>query len=590
MDSQQNADMSLALRGKEPSLGLLRRVLVTLLFTCVAWSVAGAQIIIRNANDPDNVQPGYTDSPTAIWATASGGTGSGPCPVSAKCTMTRALAAVSSGGIIIMTSGTYAGFDLSVNSVTITAEASAKNALTWGCGSNWVKNVRRQANCGIPSGTDNRPLITSRVTINNSGNVLEFLRIRGNTSPENDIYNGVVAMWNENQIVQYSEIFNGNQCIDLQKRRLQTIRYNYIHACGTSPSDSDTHGVQFYANNDGTSTPGTQATSFAEANTITNNTFETISGDAVQEGSIYYGCGSEGLKTHAACGVQYLIISNNHMISGEEQCFDSKGTLRVRFTGNDCLGFGQGGISVTWDPPTQSMDDWDIEGNALHGMGYAYTPANSPNHCLRHNVWNNVIYDNVGDTGFNIGAFMLCGGSTHNFVFNTLYNNKNGNGSGAKTWGLSDDGAGANVRNNIYYSNGTGTGRGHMSDVSPDSGTPVGNYVNNPTLITDCGAGCKIGTSTVSTCFAALNCPGFTNIAAADFTLQTGSPAIDAAVAQDIGSHASLTDSGFFTPSIDAKGVTRSTTSPDLGAFEYVAPEPLLAAFLRLQRLTKAVR
>lgn len=557
---------------------LLRLREVALLLALTLW--AGEQFIFRLPSS------GYTDNPSAVWATASGGASSGSCPSNNKCTMTRALAAVSSGGTIIMTSGTYSGFDLNTDSVTITAEASVKNALTWGCGSTWITSVRGQSNCGMPSGTDDRPLITSRIDLNNAGDVLEFVRVRGNSSPENDVYSGVVALWNENVVLQYSEIFNGNQCVNLQKRRLQIVRYNYIHACGSSPSSTDTHGVQFYANNDGSGSAGTQATSFSEANTVTNNTFETISGDAVQEGSIYYGCGSESLKTHAACGVQYLIISNNHMISGEEQCFDSKGTLFVRFTGNDCLGFSQGGISVTWDPPTQSMNDWDIEGNYFHGMGYAYTPANEAGHCLRHNVWNNVIADNVGDTGFNIGAFMLCGGSTHNFVFNTLYNNKNGNGSSAKTWGLSDDGAGANVRNNIYYSNGTGSGRGHMSDVSPDSGTPVGNYVNNPTLTSDCAATCKVGTSTTTTCFTSGNCPGFTNIATADFSLQSGSPAIDAANAQDIGSHASLTDSGFFTPSIDVRGVTRSTTSPDLGAFEYVAPEPapFAVAWLRLVR------
>jgi hypothetical protein len=505
---------------------------------------------------------------------ATNGSGSS-CTVGSPCTLSQALSGASSGDTIIVNSGTYtAGFTISTTNVTVTTTQAVKDALTWGCGSPWIKNVRGQTSCGIPSGTDNRPVIQGRIDVNGDGDIIEYLRIRGAASPQNDIYSGVVAMNAENTIVRYNEIYNGNQGVVFNKRRLLLLHDNYIHDTGVTPSATDTHGVQYYAGNDGIAA-GTQASSFANANIIRNNTFENISGDAVQEGSIYYGCGSEGLKSHATCGVQYLIIANNHMISGEEQCFDSKGTIFVRFAGNDCSGFGQGGISITWDPPTQSMNDFWIEGNYFHGMGYAYTWANAGGHCLRHYLWNNVIADNVGDTGFNIGAVQLCGGSTHYFVFNTLYNNTNSNGSSAKTWGLKNEGAGANVRNNVYYANGKGTGRGHMSLISGEDNTgAVGNYVNDPTTEGACGATCTIGTSTTTTCFTGGNCPGFVDINAANFQLQVGSPAIDAANAQDLGSHASLTDSGDFTPSIDALGRTRNSTLPDLGAFEYQVGGP----------------
>lgn len=496
-------------------------------------------------------------------------TGSGSaCSLGNPCTITTALATVASGDTIVMNPGTYSGFNVATPNLTITATDTAKAQLTFGCASTWISSVRGQVNCGTVTGTDDRPLITSRMNITGSGAIVEYIRIRGAASPQNDIYSGVVAMDAENTFLRYSEIFNGNQCVVFNKRRLLTLQYNYIHDCGTSPSSTDTHGVQYYAGNDGISA-GTQAANFTEANIIENNTFDVISGDAVQEGSIYYGCGSEGLKSHATCGAQYLIIRNNYMISGEEQCFDSKGTIQVRFYGNECTGFGQGGISVTWDPPTQSMNDWWIEGNYFHDMGYAYTWANEVGHCLRHSIWNNLVVGNIGDTGFNIGVMQLCGGSTQFVVFNTFYNNTNSNGAGAKTWGVKDEGAGANVRNNIFYSNGLGTGRGHISAIGgEDSGTPIGNYINNPTTAGACGATCQIGTSATTTCFTTNNCPGFVNTTT-NFSLQAGSPAIDAANAQDIGSHTSLTDSGFFTPSIDVKGVTRSTTLPDLGAFEF---------------------
>jgi hypothetical protein len=138
-----------------------------------------------------------------------------------------------------------------------------------------------------------------------------------------------------------------------------------------------------------------------------------------------------------------------------------------------------------------------------------------------------------------------------------------------RVW-LEDEGSGNNVKNNLCYLNGTGSNdRGCFSAANQatggsSAGTPTNNYINANTTL---GGLAKVGTSVTSTCSVVGNCPLFTNIGSRDFTLQSGSPARNIGAA--LGSHASLTDSGNYTPSIDALGHTRDTASPDAGAFEY---------------------
>jgi hypothetical protein len=132
---------------------------------------------------------GFTDPAGAIWVAASGGLGTGSCLTSATaCTVARALTVVTNPGTVILKAGTYtAGFNVPAG-VTVTAEASVKNALVWTCGSAWVvqqQNAHGTAlpgDCGIVSGTDGRPLITADMTMSGNGGRLEYVRVRPFTS------------------------------------------------------------------------------------------------------------------------------------------------------------------------------------------------------------------------------------------------------------------------------------------------------------------------------------------------------------------------------------------------------------------------
>src|SRR5207249_6091689 len=91
---------------------------------------------------------------------------------------------------------------------------------------------------------------------------------------------------------------------------------------------------------------------------------------------------------------------------------------------------------------------------------------------------------------------------------------------------IKDGGSGAGIVNNIFYNNGTGANdHGNIWSIDGDSGTPSYNYIY-PAACGGAG-GCKTGTKVAGVCFTSGNCPGWVNIAAHDFHLRAGSPAIN---------------------------------------------------------------
>lgn len=523
----------------------------------------------------------FTDAAGGLWVVATGGASTGICPQSGgtgPCTMTRALAAVASGGTIILNAGTYtAGFTVSTTNVTVTASAAIKNALTWTCGSAHVIaqetafGIGSGSDCGIVSGTDGRPLITGgRVSLAASGVTVSYLRIRVEAAitgtAESPGFDGIVGISADNTLLDHNEIWNeNNQGVFVDRKRLVTISYNNIHDLGIIPSNSDTHGV-FMAG----ATAATNAASFSDGIVIRGNTIgPNVGGDSEQEASDAYGCGKDNGGT-PVCALNFLDVSFNHMFTPEEQCFDHKGTQDVRIHSNDCSETGQGGFSGTDDPLVRNKDRYDFYNNYIHDMDlYALTWAQNRD-CTVWRIWNNVFARTVRVNVFNYPAVQMCGDTGSFVVFNTFYLNTdlpNNTGSGFHGSAVKDWGSGNNIRNNIFYSNGQGSDdRGHVTDNGgEDSGTPVGNYMNDPSTAS---AGVrKIGTSVTTTCFAALNCPGFTSIASNNYLLLSGSPARGAGAA--LSSHISLTPSGNFTPNLDALGFTRPTTAPDDGAYQF---------------------
>ena len=146
----------------------------------------------------------------------------------------------------------------------------------------------------------------------------------------------------------------------------------------------------------------------------------------------------------------------------------------------------------------------------------------------------------------------LCGDSNSHFYNNTVVNNTDTSGSN-KTGGIKDWGAGANVVNNLFYNNGTGSNdHGAIWNLSgEDSGNPSYNYI----YPASCGSGsCKNGSNVKSTCAVSGNCPGFVNLGGADFRLLSNSPAINSGTLLSLAS-------------LDLLGLLRIAPY-DLGAYE----------------------
>lgn len=473
---------------------------------------------------------------TATWYVSAGswnlpwcGSTGTPCG-----TVTAALKRVNPGDTIIVMPGTYTEPLVALTSpshqrVTITTTAAAIAALG---------TFTR----GIPSGTESRPYFSNaHFTLAASGVSLSYLRVRNGPSPHDGAYDGVIGVDGENVTVDHNEVWNGNQGIAIVSRRLVAIRNNHIHTLGSMTSSEDTHGVSVCA------TSGTIASGWSEAITIDSNTIHDVGGDGVQE------------MTNAYCSgtFRYLVVSNNDIYNNQEQGFDSKGTSDVHIFGNNIYGNGEGGIVATNDPKVVAKSRWQIYGNRIHDHNnYAITWAQAAN-CDTWLIYDNLIYNNVKMPDYNYAAVGLCGDAESKVYNNVFYNNTDTSG-GNKTSAIKDSGSGAGIVNNIFYNNGIGANdHGAIADLAhEDGGLPSNNYIYPAT----CASGsCKTGTNVVTACMEPGNCPGFVDVAAYDFHLKAGSPAI----------HRGIVLAAPF--STDFEGKRRAAGPWDLGALEFVA-------------------
>jgi hypothetical protein len=504
----------------------------------------------------------FVATPSASAATryaASNGSGT-TCSSTSPCSLSTAVGSAASGDMVIVNPGNYSGVTISTPNLTVTTTSAViTNLGTETCGrATWLTSTILSkggaAGCGTFNGTDNRPLITGTVTITASGVTLQYMRVQKSTSRADDS-GSVIDVKAENVTLRNNEIFNGGQGVYVWVKRNVTVSHNWIHQLGIKGTSFDTHGV-------GVCGSGTESTSFATQILVQSNTINDYGGDGVQE------------QTNAYCSgtFSYLTVEYNYIRDADEQCGDFKGTRFLRWHGNDCSVAPGGGVVGTNDPAVVAKTDWDIWDNFFHdNQEYAINWAQTAN-CSRWHIWNNLFVRTDQGPAFNEGTVQLCGDAGTYVVFNTFVDNTNGNAT-PRSWGIYNYGAlgggntGNNIRNNIFYRNGTGSDdRGHMSNISgEDGGTPNTNYVNTPTAASSCGTGCQVGTNPITACFATGNCPGFTDITNDDYRLVSGSPAI--AVGLGVGSHVSLTDAGNFTPSHDITGSVRPA-KPSLGPFE----------------------
>ena len=398
----------------------------------------------------------------------------------------------------------------------------------------------------------NRPqLLNTTISVNNgvSGVTISYLRVRGASAPFDD-YVGVINVSEYPTVIDNNEIWNGGQGVMIRTSQQVTVSNNNIHTLGLSGTDYDTMCV-LIVNWQNDPIPSGYATAIR----LTGNLLHDCGGDGMQENS----------WSEAGVQFNYLIMDNNTIYNNQEQGIDTKGTDDFRIYNNDIYGNGYGGIAN--NSVYGSTARWEIYNNRIHNhLNYAIFDQGGG---ASWKIWNNVIYSNVTSPQYNYCAVTLPGDSASVFYGNTMVGNTDTSGS-LQTCGIADMGSGANIVNNIFYNNGTGSNdRGNIRSISgEDAGTPNYNYV----YPTSCGSGgqCKTGNNVRSTCFQTNNCPGLVGIGAQDFHLLPGSPAIN-------------TGTSLAAPyTADHSGAARGQGGGwDLGAYELVAP-PAAPANLRV--------
>jgi len=384
----------------------------------------------------------------------------------------------------------------------------------------------------------NRPeLQNTRILVQARGVTVSYLRVRGGSAPA-DGYWGVIEVSAYPALIDHNEVWNGGQGIFIRTSQQVTVSNNDVHHLGATGTDSDTMPVLICNWNNDPVPSG-----FAQAIRVTGNTLHDAGGDGVHENS----------WSEAKVQFNYLIIDNNKIYNNQEQGIDTKGTDDLRIYNNDIYGNGYGGISN--NSVYGDTARWEIYNNRIHDHR-AFAIFNQGGGSAR-KIWNNMIYNNVTNGPYSYCAVDLPSDTNTVFYENTVYNNTDTSGT-TQTCGIAARGSGSRVINNVFYNNGIGNNdRGNIRNISgEDSGTPNYNYVY-PTGCAN-GGQCKVGNNARTNCQTTGNCPGFVNIAARDFRLISGSPAIDGGMA--LGAQFGADASGF------ARGAGGAW---DLGAFEF---------------------
>lgn len=469
------------------------------------------------------------------------------------------------GDTIILNSGTYT--DTSVNltnaskhaNLTITATPEVISAL-----GSFIR--------GIPSGTDNRPYFSGKANspgmtechselfdVTVPGVRLSYLRARGNAYPC-DWPGAILTIDGRPFTIDHSELWNGGELILDSVSQGVTISDNHLHDTShwapfpfVYNGDKKIYGTpDVHAISIGSYESGQAATSFSEGTKILRNTIHDAGGNGIQENTRCY-------ISQSNSG-DYLTIDGNEFYNVMKQPWDSKGTNHVIYsnniswwgdhTGNADVDYGHITANQPNDCPSVTMDDWQIFNNIAHGSINSFFSWNSQGSspCSNIRLYNNVIYDNNKAAWYPGAVVKLCGDAGSTFYNNVVVNNL---GNPTNTGGVETCGSGNNVKNNIFWNNGT---KGNVTNdnwMCTNSGTPDHNYFNGT-------VGRTTGTNAITNCFTSGNCPGFVNLAINDFRLLSNSPAKDAGAT-------------LASPyNVDSVGVSRPQGSAfDIGAYEY---------------------
>jgi hypothetical protein len=362
----------------------------------------------------------------------------------------------------------------------------------------------------------------------------------------------------ENTVISHCEIFNGGQGIRIYVGRLVTVEYCHIHALGLRGTNWDVHGIAVQRQS-------AAATGWADGIKIQYNTIHDTGGDSVQDQSACLDYGGAG-------ALKYLIIDNNEAYDNDEQCVDIKGGQYIRISNNDF--HNTSSVLIINTTPTDdcvnaraaASTGWEIFNNRLHDNadGAIETNTGGLKMCTAWKVYNNLIYKTTTSPLYNGIAVNLCDDSATTFYNNTLYQNKRTSGS-TKTGGLAACTNGSNVKNNIFYDNGSESGSyGNIAssyyNCGSASGTPDYNYVY-PTTNGQTGNHAITNSN-----------PGFTNAGLGSFSLLSSS--VNRLAGTSLGSPYNADFAGTPRP---------QGTAWDLGAFEYGGIAPLAPVIKNIQ-------
>ena len=324
---------------------------------------------------------------------------------------------------------------------------------------------------------------------------------------------------------------------------------NKLHAFGdwTALVENDKHGFSggvnatriWHLDNEVYQCGGDALQSGHGFNQDTNPTTQLYIG-----GNTFYECGENGIDIKQ---VHDLVISTNNLHDFPTD-IDSGQAMVLHY-------------GPTSSPPTGCFNAWVIN-NWIHDTNIGITQ--SANRDTNPNFFIGNVFENI--TGAAVSHTLSGGGASRSF-HNTIYNCGVGNDFTSQITSLA-------IGGNIVM-----TATFHLRvDADPDTRTAVNelHYQSGSNLAiswegtTYTSVAAWIAATTTGD-GSLQDDPLFTNAGSHDFTLQTGSPAIDVGV--DMSSYETLFQASFGVTLLKDRAVTaRPNGVWDMGAYEYVAP------------------
>jgi gliding motility-associated-like protein len=335
---------------------------------------------------------------------------------------------------------------------------------------------------------------------------------------------------------------------------------NIIRKCTitTSTTSSSDNYVGLLINGSATST--FSSGSNGSGNLITGNTI--IGG---YHGMFLYGTAGANAGN---------VIENNTIRDVYANFIYSVGLNNLIIRGNDISRPVRTGVTGTYGIYTENTGVL-IENNRIHNLFDAAPGSSSTAYCIYvgssgssgaqpNKIYNNLIY-NINNGAGNVYGIYMLGYDNWNIFHNTIVLD-NTSATAGSTYGIYAYGSAVHVKNNLIYITRGGTGTKYCLYYSSDGVTSSGNnnlYINSPAGSNNIGY--------YSSAFATLSAwqgtgydissvsldPQFVNASAGNFTPSN-------ALLDNLGTPVGIT--------IDITGAGRSSSTPDIGAFEFTSP------------------